>query len=110
VLIKHPRSPLVGKSSLLGVVGASAGCGAIGLVYGMIEAGLVPGVVGWLSGGWTVPLTIALASAAIGGVAAALMTRSALRQASIAGEVDKHLEGSNTAGVPRVDSDSVNRL
>jgi hypothetical protein len=109
-LIKHPRSPLVGKSSLLGVAGAIAGCGAIGLVYGMIGAGLVPGVGGWLSSGWTAPLTIALGSAGIGGVAAALMTRSVLRQGSIAGEGDQSLGGSNMVGAPRIDSDAVNRL
>jgi hypothetical protein len=94
-LVKHPRSPLVALSWLLPVAGASAGCGTIGLAYGMFEAGLVPGVVGWLSGGWSVPLTIALASAAIGGVAAALMTRSALSHGIIAGEGDQR-EGTHS--------------
>ena len=87
-MVKHPRSSLVGLRRVLGVVGASAGCGAIGLVYGMFEAGLVPGVAGWFSGGWTAPFTIALGSAGIGGMAAALMTRSALRQHTIASEGD----------------------
>jgi hypothetical protein len=109
-LIKHPRSPLAGKSSLFGVAAASAGCGAIGLVYGMIEAGLVPGVVGWLASGWTAPVTIALGSAGLGGVAAAFMTRSVLRQGTVAGEGDQSLGGSNMVGAPRVDSDAVNRL
>jgi hypothetical protein len=108
VLVQHPRSPLVGISWLLGVAGASAGCGAIGLVYGMFEAGLVPGVVGWLSGGWTVPFTIALSSAGIGAVTAALMTRSALRQGTIDSEGDQQV-GGNTVAVPGVDSDAENR-
>ena len=89
MLVKHPRSSLVGMSRLLGIVGASAGCGAIGLAYGMFESGLVPGVVGWLSGSWTVPITIALGSAGIGGVAAALMTRSAWRQGIVDSEGDQ---------------------
>ena len=80
MLVQRPRSPLIGMSWLLGVAGASAGCCAIGLVCGMFEAGLIPGVVGWLAGGWTVPFTTALSSAGIGGLAAALMTRSVLRQ------------------------------
>ena len=88
MLVQHLRSPLAGKSWLLGVAGASAACGAIGFVYGMFESGHVPGVVGWLSGGWTVPLTIALSSAGFGAVAAALMTRSALRQGTIDSEGD----------------------
>ena len=94
-------------SWLLGVAGASAGCSAIGLVYGIFEAGLVPGVVGWLSGGWTVPFTIALSSGGIGAVAAALMTRSALRQGTIDSEGDRQV-GGNTVAVPGFDSDAEN--
>jgi hypothetical protein len=96
-------------SWMLGVAGASAGCCAIGLVSGMFEAGLVPGVVGWLSGGWTVPLATALSSAGIGAVAAALMTRSALRQVTTDREGDLPV-GDDAVAAPVVDSYGENPL
>ena len=108
-MVQRPRSPLIGMSWLLGVAGASAGCCAIGLLCGMFEAGLVPGVAGWLSGGWTVPLATALSSAGIGGLAAALMTRSALRQVTTDSEGDQPV-GGDAVAAPGVDSYAENPL
>lgn len=108
-MVQRPRSPLIGMSWLLGVAGASAGCCAIGLLCGMFEAGLVPGVAGWLSGGWTVPLATALSSAGIGGLAAALMTRSALRQVTTDSEIHQPV-GGDAVAAPGVDSYGGNQL
>jgi hypothetical protein len=75
-----PSASKVGLNRLLGVAGSSVGSGAAGLITGVFESGLVPGVGGWLPGGWGLPVTIALGSAAIGAVAGVLMSWSASRQ------------------------------
>jgi hypothetical protein len=72
-----------GLNRFLGVAGAGAGCGVTGLVTGMLEAGLMPGVGGWVSTGWGWAFTIAMGSASIGAVAAVGMSRSASHQSAL---------------------------
>lgn len=94
------RLPRYGQNAFLGITVGAIGCGAVGFVIGLFNAGLVPGFVGWVPGGWFVPFMIALGSACTGAVAGLLMSQSASRQGSL------HFDDEVSAGRTLVSVDS----
>ena len=75
--------PRFGRNAFLGVAGGTLGCALLGMVIGVFAAGIVPGMGGWLAGGWFAVFMLALAGGATGALAGLLISQSVSRQGSL---------------------------